>query len=34
MKYYGIDELKHFKIIKEQSSSAKVRRIKAIIDYK
>ena len=27
-------ELKNFKIIKEQSSSAKVRRIKAIIDYK
>lgn len=26
-------ELKNFKIIKEQSSSAKVRRIKAIIDY-
>jgi alanyl-tRNA synthetase len=27
-------ELKNFKIIKEQSSSSKVRRIKAIIDYK
>ena len=27
-------ELEKFKIIKEQSSSAKVRRIKAIIDYK
>lgn len=27
-------ELKNFKITKEQSSSAKVRRIKAIIDYK
>ena len=27
-------ELKNFKIIKEQSSSAKVRRIKAVIDYK
>lgn len=26
--------LKKFKIIKEQSSSAKVRRIKAIVDYK
>lgn len=27
-------ELKNFKILKEQSSSAKVRRIKAVVDYK